>query len=328
MRSISNSESDQIVYYGKRDSQGSISMNHRKLKKDAKAATSVIIIVLIVVLLLSASSVVILLTIGDTAAPSRKVVSGDTIKVNYIGRLADGRVFDTSIYSVASNDGLYPKSLSFGLRANSTYAPLQFTVGAGNLITGFESGVIGMSLNQTKRIEISPDQGYGPMNLSRMLTLTLTESVPVFVSMNQTEFRNTYNVTPLAGLTVTDPTWGWLAQVRQTNTDADLVTIENMPSVGDHLAVFGTPDAAIPTGWYADVISMDSTANEGKGVIIIQHQLTTSDAGKVQGADMHGNFIIDQVNPTDGTARKNYNDELVGVTIYFTVTLYAFVDPA
>ncbi len=298
-------------------------MNYRKLKKDAKAVTNVVIIVLIVVLLLSASSVVILLTIGQSATPARKVVTGDTIKVNYIGRLADGRVFDTSIYSVASNNALYPKSLSFGLRANTTYIPLQFVAGSGSLIKGFESGVLGMSLNQTKIITIPPSLGYGLMNMSRVFTFSLTDTVPLYVVMNQTVFYNVYNVTPKIDLALTDPTWGWPARVIDLKADADQVTVQNMPSVGDHLPLFGEPSAAIPTGWYADVVSIDSTANGGLGIITVHHQLTGSDAGKVQGADTRGNFIIDQV--SGSTARKNYNDELVGVTIYFTVTLYSFV---
>jgi len=300
-------------------------MNYRKLKKDAKAVTNIVIIVLIVVLLLSASSVVVLLTIGQSATTTRKVVTGDTIKVNYIGRLAppDNRVFDTSIYSVASNDALYPKSLSFGLRSNTSYTPLQFVVGSGSLIKGFESGVLGMSLNQTKTIIIPPSQGYGPMNNSKLFSFSLTDTVPLYVEMNQTVFYDVYNVTPKINLALTDPTWGWPARVIELNPDADFVKVQNMPSVGDHLAVFGNPGAAIPTGWYADVVSIDSTANGGLGIITIHHQLTSSDAGKVQGADIHGNFIIDEV--VDGTARKNYNNELVGVTLYFTVTLYAFV---
>jgi len=300
-------------------------MNLRKLRKDAKAATSVLIIILIVVLLLSASSVVILLTIGQTATPARKVVSGDIIKVDYIGTLEDGRVFDTSLYSVASNDALYPKALSFRLMNISFYTPLQFTVGSGTLIKGFDSGVIGMSLNQTKILTIPPSLGYGPMNLSKLSTFALTESAPVFVSMSQASFLTTYNVTPSIGLTVTDPTWGWSAYVLQVNTNADLVRVWNMPSVGEQLAVFGDPGAVKPTGWYAEVVSIDTTANGGDGIIQIQHQLTAADVGRVQGTDQIGGFILDQVNLSNGTARKNYNGELIGVTIYFTVTLYAFV---
>jgi hypothetical protein len=300
-------------------------MNLRKIRKDAKAVTNILFIVLIVVLLLSASSVVILLTIGQTATPSRTVISGDTIKVNYVGRLADGRVFDTSLYSVASNDALYQKSITFTLRANSTYTPLQFKVGGGEMIKGFDSGVIGMSLNETKIMAIPPSFGYGSMNLSKLSTFALAESVPLFVSMSQISFSTKYDATPVVGLTVTDPIWGWSARVLQVDTNADLVRVQNMPSVGDRLAVFGDPGAAKPTGWYAEVVSIDSTANGGDGIIQVQHQLSAADVGMVQGIDQTGTFIIDQVNLSNGTARKNYNGELVGVTIYFTVTLYAFV---
>ena len=42
---------------------------------------------------------------------------GDTVYVDYIGMFENGRVFDTSIQSVAENDTLYPKSLSFSSQA-------------------------------------------------------------------------------------------------------------------------------------------------------------------------------------------------------------------
>jgi FKBP-type peptidyl-prolyl cis-trans isomerase 2 len=267
---------------------------------------------------------VVLLTIGKTATPSRTVVNGDTIKVDYIGILPDGRVFDTSLYSVASNDALYPKALSFELRNVSFYTPLQFTVGGGTLIKGFDSGVIGMSLNQTKTVSIPPALGYGAMNLSKLRTFALTESAPVYFSLSQASFAEMYNVTPQVGLTVTDPTWGWSARVMKVDTNADSVDIWNMPSVGDRLEIDGNPGAATPTGWYAEVVSIDTTVNNGSGIIHIQHDLTSLDKGKVQGVDQYGNFIIDQID--SGTARKNYNDEWIGVTISFTITLYAFVN--
>jgi hypothetical protein len=65
--------------------------------------------------------------------------------------------------------------------------------------------------------------------------------------------------------------------------------------------------------------------NDGSGIILVQHDLIASDIDKVQGVDQFGNFYIDNVDPMNATARKNYNNELVGVTIYFTITLYAFV---
>ena len=64
---------------------------------------------------------------------------GDTAQVHYTGRLEDGQVFDSS-------DG---------------GEPLEFEVGAGQVIPGFDQGVRGMSVNEKKKIEIEADDAYG-----------------------------------------------------------------------------------------------------------------------------------------------------------------------
>lgn len=64
---------------------------------------------------------------------------GDTVKVHYTGKLNDGTVFDSS----ADRD------------------PLEFTVGQGQLIPGFEQAVIGMAPGETKTEKIPADQAYG-----------------------------------------------------------------------------------------------------------------------------------------------------------------------
>ena len=68
------------------------------------------------------------------------VQSGDTVKVNYTGKLLDGTVFDTS-------DGR---------------EPLQFTVGQGQLIKDFENAVVGMNPGDTKTVQIASENAYGP----------------------------------------------------------------------------------------------------------------------------------------------------------------------
>jgi peptidylprolyl isomerase len=65
---------------------------------------------------------------------------GDTVKVHYTGRLDDGTVFDSS----ADRD------------------PLEFTLGEGNIIPGFEEAVTGMSIGDSKTQVIPVDQAYGP----------------------------------------------------------------------------------------------------------------------------------------------------------------------
>ena len=65
---------------------------------------------------------------------------GDIIKVEYTGRLQDGTVFDSS---------------------EKHKEPLEFTVGEGKIIEGFENAVVGMEIGQEKEIIIAPEKGYG-----------------------------------------------------------------------------------------------------------------------------------------------------------------------
>jgi FKBP-type peptidyl-prolyl cis-trans isomerase 2 len=68
------------------------------------------------------------------------VQSGDTIKIHYHGRLADGTTFDSS----------------------AGRSPLEFTVGSGAVIKGFDDGVQGMAVGDKKTIEIPFLHAYGP----------------------------------------------------------------------------------------------------------------------------------------------------------------------
>jgi len=65
---------------------------------------------------------------------------GDTVSVHYTGKLADGTIFDSS------NGG----------------DPLQFTIGAGQIIPGFDQAVIGMNPGESKTINVPADEAYGP----------------------------------------------------------------------------------------------------------------------------------------------------------------------
>ena len=71
------------------------------------------------------------------------VQEGDTITVEYEGRLEDGTVFDSS---------------------EKHEEPLQFTVGEGKIIKGFDQAVVGMKVGEEKEITIPPEQGYGQHN--------------------------------------------------------------------------------------------------------------------------------------------------------------------
>ena len=77
---------------------------------------------------------------------------GDTVTVDYVGTLENGEVFDTSVQSVAQQAGLPPRP---------SYSPLTFVVGAGQMIEGFDSAVIGMKEGDVKNVTIPPEQAYG-----------------------------------------------------------------------------------------------------------------------------------------------------------------------
>jgi peptidylprolyl isomerase len=72
---------------------------------------------------------------------------GDTVKVHYTGRLDDGEVFDSS---ECEDDGCGCGS-----------GPLEFTIGEGNVIPGFEAAVVGMSVGESKEVNIPVDEAYG-----------------------------------------------------------------------------------------------------------------------------------------------------------------------
>lgn len=295
------------------------------LKNNVHAAFSIALIVLIAILMISASSVVVLMYQGGQSEKSSSIKTaktGDLVKVDYVGKLADGRVFDTSLWSVASNDALYPKSLSFALRNQTAYEPLEFYVGSGVMIRGFDRGVIGMAVGETKVLTVLPQDGYGQMNQSKLKTLSLVETLPVIESLNVSVFMSEFSVTPMNGLTVADPFWGWDVTVLDVDYDADRVVIMNSPVLDASYAVYGDPQGEAETGWYAVVDQYDSSANGGAGLIEVRHLLSSDDAGYVKGVDSSGNeFIVKEVDAESNKLVLNYNSEVTGVTLYFTVTL-------
>lgn len=85
----------------------------------------------------------------------RKIQTGDTIKVNYTGKLEDGTIFDSSL--------------------NEGRTPLEVTIGGGQLITGFENALHNMEQNEKKVVEIEPEEGYGPYRSEMVFDIPKTQ---------------------------------------------------------------------------------------------------------------------------------------------------------
>ncbi len=95
------------------------------------------------------------------------VKSGDTVAVHYNGRLTTGEQFDSS----------------------AGREPLEFTVGAGQMIPGFDAAVIGMGIGEKKTINIAPEEAYGEWNEENTLPFpkeNLPKDMEITVGMQLT----------------------------------------------------------------------------------------------------------------------------------------------
>ena len=84
-----------------------------------------------------------------------KIKNGDNVSVHYTGKLEDGSVFDTSLVEGRE--------------------PLTVTLGQGQLIPGFENGLIDMTAGEIKTIEIEPENAYGDVNPQLMSEIPLSQ---------------------------------------------------------------------------------------------------------------------------------------------------------
>lgn len=79
--------------------------------------------------------------------------AGDKVSVFYVGKLDDGTVFDTNDESAAKAAGIY--------NPQRQYISFEFTIGAGQVIAGFDKAVTGMKVGETKKVKIPPEEAYG-----------------------------------------------------------------------------------------------------------------------------------------------------------------------
>lgn len=103
----------------------------------------------------------------DSGENSAVVKEGDQVLVDYTGRLENGTVFDTSVKDVAVENGVYIP--------NRDYQPIGFLVGAGQMIKGFDSGVVGMAVGEEKTLTIPPEDAYGLHREDRVKTVPIEE---------------------------------------------------------------------------------------------------------------------------------------------------------
>ncbi len=86
----------------------------------------------------------------------QQVKKGDTVKVHYHGKLTDGTTFDSS----------------------EGRQPLEFEVGSGMVISGFDNGVLGMAVGDKKTVHIPVEEAYGPKREDLLMEFPLDRFPP------------------------------------------------------------------------------------------------------------------------------------------------------
>jgi peptidylprolyl isomerase len=86
----------------------------------------------------------------------QQVKSGDKVKVHYNGKLRNGETFDSS----------------------EGREPLEFTVGGGQVIKGFDQGVMGMQVGDKRTVEIEVEDAYGEKNEDMIIEFPKTQFPP------------------------------------------------------------------------------------------------------------------------------------------------------
>ena len=82
-----------------------------------------------------------------------QATKGSKVKVHYTGTLTDNTVFDSS----------------------REREPIEFTVGAGQMIEGFDAAVNGMTIGESKQVTIPAEKAYGPKLDEAMITVPKTQ---------------------------------------------------------------------------------------------------------------------------------------------------------
>ena len=128
---------------------------------------------------------------------------GDFVAVHYTGTLTDGTKFDSS---------------------HDRGQPLEFTIGAGQMIAGFDNTVKGMKVGDTKTVTLPPEEAYGSYNEELVLEFSLNE-LPE-------EMEN-----PQVGdlITLTTPTGGMVQRPIVEVTDTHIIVDINHELAGKEL---------------------------------------------------------------------------------------------
>jgi FKBP-type peptidyl-prolyl cis-trans isomerase 2 len=253
------------------------------------------------------------------------IQEADEVSVDYVGRLVGaagepGPVFDTSLPEVARDDSI-PKTITF--QEKPAYDDLTFTVGAGQMIQGFEEAVINKQEGDSFTVAIPPEKGYGVAHEELVLEVSSTQTM----DMRETVPRELFDLSfPTVALGQVDnfihPFWQW---------DVEIISFDPEEVVILHQPVYGERYLAFP--WNITIVDMSTEDN----LITLHHNVeeitpTTripfflmrnfdpywaETALEVAGQEPMEGFVVSK----GGVITIDFNGELNGKTLLFTITI-------
>ncbi|MBI4019571.1 MAG: peptidylprolyl isomerase [Candidatus Aenigmarchaeota archaeon] len=88
---------------------------------------------------------------------------GDFVKIEYVGRLESGEIFDLTREDVARKEKIYNEKMKYG--------PVSVVIGSGFVLPGLENALVGMTPGDKKTITIEPADGFGQRNADMVKTV-------------------------------------------------------------------------------------------------------------------------------------------------------------
>lgn len=217
----------------------------------------------------------------------QKIVKvGDNISIDYIGRTEDGKIFDTSIGSVAKQNGIFVQG--------GNYIPLKFKVGNGEVIEGLDQDVIGMRVGDNRTFTVPPEKGYGPIDPSKITVIPIIQNIPNtltfprIIEVPAVQFEMTFGFNHSTGNDVRIPDSNINLTVKNIGTNVSLAY--NL-TVGETIVQKGAP-------WNRTVLSISNTS------VTLKEDAEKNSVVKLQNAPWNSTVV--DVNSTNITLKHNY----------------------
>jgi len=258
----------------------------------------------------------------------QKVVKvGDNVSVDYIGHTTDGKVFDTSIENVAKQNNMYDPQRG--------YQPLNFTVGKGQIIKGFDDGIIGMKVGDKKTLTISPELGYGPIDPKKIKAFPIVESIPVmtttskFLEIPAGQFNSSFGPNHNVGDSVNIPNTNVNLTVKSFGTNVSLVydlkvgyeVIQNGAPWNETVSSIDDKNITLKIDAKKNDIVNIQNAPWNTTVIDVNNTNITLRHNAIPDKDIAGSFGTMRIHFNETSIIIDQNNKLAGKTLIFDVTL-------